>query len=274
MGETGVRKRTVRQDQRQLKPLPATLFALAQTINHKPGTLNPKPNPYCLGSSDLGAAESPCSRGCAGPGRGGSRSVSFRILRRRNRSRLPPRMLCGIGHCRKSWKGCGGQRTRHDRPGFSARFKDTRRNSLRAFLAVGSPGTGILGGTLCGLLWACTLQALRHAWWESLWASLWVGSPDQARRPGGTPGEEASGKHLKAEQPHTEGEGKNNINYSTANLNLQPLKALSDRANQPTPISSISSESLKPTLTALFTSAFARSTAAWPKTHTTSTERS
>ena len=30
-----------------------------------------------MGSSDLGAAESPCSRGCAGPGRGGSRSVKI-----------------------------------------------------------------------------------------------------------------------------------------------------------------------------------------------------
>ena len=39
---------------------------------------HPQPNPYCLGSSDLGAAESPCSRGCAGPGRGGSRSVKIK----------------------------------------------------------------------------------------------------------------------------------------------------------------------------------------------------
>ena len=49
-----------------------------KTKNHKPGTLNPKPNRYCLGSSDLGAAESPCSRGCAGPGRGGSRGVKIK----------------------------------------------------------------------------------------------------------------------------------------------------------------------------------------------------
>ena len=31
-------------------------------------------------SSDLGAVESPCSRGCAGPGRGGSRSVKIKSL--------------------------------------------------------------------------------------------------------------------------------------------------------------------------------------------------